>query len=68
MVGDSDVTLLEGSQADGYLSFKFSRPLRPGDALDQEIGDSPLYLIWAVSDGDYETIHTVYGPWTCPLF
>eukprot|EP00808_Paulinella_micropora_P029589 g83441.t1 len=61
--GKSDVQLIESLEMDGRLTFTFRRLLSTGDVAgkDQDIGDFPLYLIWAVSDGSYETIHTRYG-------
>eukprot|EP00808_Paulinella_micropora_P007076 g65712.t1 len=63
MHGQDNALLIEGSSEDGKLTFVFTRPLDTQDRTgrDQIIGDFPLYIIWAVSDGDVRTIHSLYG-------
>eukprot|EP01017_Pseudomicrothorax_dubius_P046636 TRINITY_DN8248_c0_g2_i1.p1 TRINITY_DN8248_c0_g2~~TRINITY_DN8248_c0_g2_i1.p1 ORF type:complete len:256 (+),score=14.73 TRINITY_DN8248_c0_g2_i1:31-798(+) len=45
--GTNDVTLLNSSNSDGYVSVKFSRKLVTGDRWDAALTPGPMTIVWA---------------------
>ncbi|UCC94125.1 MAG: hypothetical protein JSW25_05550 [Thermoplasmata archaeon] len=61
--GTYDITIYNGTEADGWTTIELVRPLNTGDAYDKEIIlNGKLTILWAIGDSDeFNDVHAERG-------